>query len=190
VRRLGRTVDDAAGEAFDKVAILLGLPYPGGPHVERVARGGDARAFAFKRARVKGRQYDVSFSGLKTAVLYATRGRNQPKEAPLLPGTNVADVAASFQESVCELLVDVTVEAALAEGVPTIALGGGVACNGRLRALMRERGEAQGLSVVLTPPAYCTDNAAMVAALAGPVLQAGGRDDDLARSAEARSELA
>lgn len=190
VRRLGRTVDDAAGEAFDKVAILLGLPYPGGPHVERAAAGGDVRAYAFPRARVKKRKFDVSFSGLKTAVLYATRGRNQPKEAPLLPGTKVADVAASFQEAVCELLVDVTVEAALEEGVPTVAIGGGVACNGRLRALLREQGEAHGLRVVLTPPAYCTDNAAMVAALAGPVLAAGGRDDDLARSAEARSELA
>lgn len=191
VRRLGRTVDDAAGEAFDKVAILLGLPYPGGPHVEAAARGGDPRAYAFPRARVKRRKYDVSFSGLKTAVLYGTRGRNQPKEAPLLPGTVVADVAASFQEAVCDLLVEVTIEAALEEGVPAIALGGGVACNGRLRALARERGEAQGLRVVLTPPAYCTDNAAMVAALAAARLRAGApAEDELARFAEARSELA
>lgn len=191
VRRLGRTVDDAAGEAFDKVASLLGLPYPGGPHVEQAARGGDVRAYAFPRARVKGRRYDVSFSGLKTAVLYATRGRNQPKEAPLLPGTNIADVAASFQEAVCDVLVAVTVQAAVDEGVPTIAVGGGVACNGRLRALLREVGEARGLQVVLTPPAYCTDNAAMIAALAGPLLRAGGgREADLALSAEARSELA
>ncbi|MCO5172002.1 MAG: tRNA (adenosine(37)-N6)-threonylcarbamoyltransferase complex transferase subunit TsaD [Planctomycetes bacterium] len=191
VRRLGRTVDDAAGEAFDKVAILLGLPYPGGPHVEQAARAGDPTAYDFPRARVKRRKYDVSFSGLKTAVLYGTRGRNQPKEAPLLPGTSVADVAASFQEAVCDLLVDVTVEAALEEGVSTIALGGGVACNGRLRALARERGEAQGLRVVLTPPAYCTDNAAMVAALAAARLRASvPGDDELARSAEARSELA
>lgn len=189
LRRLARTVDDAAGEAFDKVAILLGLPYPGGPHVEKAARGGDPRAYAFPRARVKGRKYDISFSGLKTAVLYGTRGRNQPKEAPLLPGTVIADVAASFQEAVCELLVDVTVEVALDEGVSTIALGGGVACNGRLRALAREVGEAQGLRVVLTPPAYCTDNAAMIAAL-GEALLRQGAQDGLGAQAEARSELA
>jgi N6-L-threonylcarbamoyladenine synthase len=197
VRRLGRTVDDAAGEAFDKVAVLLGLPFPGGPHLEKAARGGDVAAYSFPRARVKGRRFDVSFSGLKTAVLYATRGRNQPKEAPLLPGTKVQDVAASFQEAACEVLVDVLVEAALDEGVATIALGGGVACNGRLRAMASERGGARGLQVVLTPPAYCTDNAAMVAALACAKLAGGlvpvpvgDGAGDLAAPAEARSELA
>jgi N6-L-threonylcarbamoyladenine synthase len=189
-RRLGRTVDDAAGEAFDKVAVLLGLPFPGGPHVEKAAKGGDARAFEFPRARLKGRKYDVSFSGLKTAVLYATRGKNQPKEAPLLPGIVVADVAASFQEAVCEVLVDALVDAALDEGVGTIALGGGVACNGRLRALTKERGEARGLRVALTPPAYCTDNAAMIAALAAARVAAGASTGDLLACAEARSELA
>lgn len=190
IRRLARTVDDAAGEAFDKVAVLLGLPFPGGPHVEKAARGGDPDAYDFPRARVKGRKYDISFSGLKTAVLYGTRGRNQPKEAPLLPGVVVADVAASFQEAVCDLLVDVTLEVARDEHVDTIALGGGVACNGRLRAIARERGEARGLRVVLTPPAYCTDNAAMVAALAWDKLRAGDAGQDLSLVAAARSELA
>jgi N6-L-threonylcarbamoyladenine synthase len=192
LRRLGRTVDDAAGEAFDKVAVLLGLPYPGGPNVEREARQGDPRAYEFARARVKaGGPYDFSFSGLKTAVLYATRGRNQPREAPLLPGTRVPDVAASFQEAVCEALVDATVRAALEEGVDAIALGGGVARNGRLRAMAEERGQARGLRVVPSHPAYCTDNAAMVAAWAEAAVAAGvaPREDDLLRVAEARSEV-
>ena len=190
IRRLGRTVDDAAGEAFDKVAALLGLPYPGGPAVERTAREGDPHAHEFARARVKaGGPYDFSFSGIKTAVLYATRGRNQPREAPLLPGTSVPDVAASFQEAVCEALVDATVRAALEEHVEAIALGGGVACNGRLRAMARTRGEARGLRVVPCHPAYCTDNAAMVAAWAEAAARAGiaPREQDLLCVAEARS---
>ncbi len=191
IRRLGRTVDDAAGEAFDKVAALLGLPYPGGPHVEQAARDGDPFAFDLPRARVKGRRYDVSFSGLKTAVLYATRGKNQPRSAPLLEGVRVPDVAASFQEAACEVLVDVAVDAALDEGVGALALGGGVACNGRLRALAQARGRAQGLDVVAAHPAYCTDNAAMVAALGAAYLAAGlPGPDDLARGGEARSVLA
>ena len=192
VRRLGRTVDDAAGEAFDKVAALLGLPYPGGPQVEKTARQGDPLAHEFARARVKaGGPYDFSFSGIKTAVLYATRGRNQPRSAPLLPGTSVPDVAASFQEAVCEALVDATVKAALAEGLEAIALGGGVARNGRLRALAETRGRARGLRVVPCHPAYCTDNAAMVAAWAEAAIAAGiaPREEDLALPAEARSEV-
>ena len=192
IKRLGRTVDDAAGEAFDKVAALLGLPYPGGPSVERSARTGDPHAHTFTRARVKGGgPYDFSFSGIKTAVLYATRGRNQPREAPLLPGTKVEDVAASFQEAVCDALVDAALQAALDEGVDALALGGGVARNARLRALAEERGRARGLTVVPCHPAYCTDNAAMVAAWAEAALRAGiaPREEDLALQAEARSEV-
>ncbi len=193
IKRLGRTVDDAAGEAFDKVAVLLGLPFPGGPNLERSAVGGDPHAYDFPRARVKGKRFDVSFSGLKTAVLYATRGKNQPREAPLLPGLNLADVAASFQEAVVEVLVDTAVGAALDEGVSVLALGGGVACNGRLRAVARERGRARGLEVVLSHPSYCTDNGAMIAALGAARLRALGEDPapaaELGLGAEARSEL-
>ncbi|MEZ6189636.1 MAG: tRNA (adenosine(37)-N6)-threonylcarbamoyltransferase complex transferase subunit TsaD, partial [Planctomycetota bacterium] len=192
IRRLGRTVDDAAGEAFDKVAVLLGLPYPGGPAVERAAQGGDRRAFDFPRAKVKGGAYDFSFSGLKTAVLYATRGKNQSRDAPLLPGLSVPDVSASFQEAVCDVLAERVVRAALSEGVATLALGGGVACNGRLRELVRERGEAQALDVVLSHPKYCTDNGAMIAAWAEAALSQGvaPRGDDLGRGALPRSEVA
>jgi N6-L-threonylcarbamoyladenine synthase len=173
IRRLGRTVDDAAGEAFDKVAALLGLPYPGGPSVERAAKTGDPAAFDFKRTSLKGRPYDFSFSGIKTAVLYATRGRNGLREAPLLPGIKVEDVAASFQESACDVLSEKTIKAALEEGVPAVAIGGGVAANKRLRALVTERGKKAGLEVVIPPFAYCTDNAAMIAALGGAYLMKG-----------------
>jgi len=188
---LGRTVDDAAGEAFDKVAVLLGLDYPGGPAIERAARGGDPAAFAFPRARVKGEPYGFSFSGLKTAVLYATRGQNRTREAPLLPGIAVPDVAASFQEAVCAVLVDAAVKAALDEGVATLALCGGVARNGRLRDLAAERGRAEGLDVVLCQPDYCTDNAAMVAGLAEARLARGlaPRAEDLGLPAQARAAV-
>jgi len=192
IRRLGRTVDDAAGEAFDKVAVLLGLDYPGGPAVERAAQGGDRAAFAFPRARVKGGAYDFSFSGLKTAVLYATRGKNQSRDAPLLPGLSIPDVSASFQEAVCDVLAARVVKAALEEGVSTLGLGGGVAMNGRLRELVQARGEAEALDVVLSHPRYCTDNGAMIAAWAADALAAGvaPRDTDLGLGALPRSEVA
>lgn len=192
ITRLARTIDDAAGEAFDKVAVLLDLGYPGGPALERAARGGDPRAFDFPRTRVKRSELDFSFSGLKTAVLYATRGQNQPREAPLLPGIVVADVAASFQEAVCEVLVSRALRAAAAEGIGTLALGGGVARNGRLRALAQERGAAAGLEVVLSHPDYCTDNAAMVAGLGWALLDSGRapREEDLELPAAARSSIA
>jgi N6-L-threonylcarbamoyladenine synthase len=186
LRRLGRTVDDAAGEAFDKVAALLGLPYPGGPSVEKAARTGDASAVDFKRVTIKGSPYDFSFSGIKTAVLYHTRGRNAPREAPLLPGIKVEDVAASFQEAACDVLADKAVKAAVDEGVPALAIGGGVAANKRLRALVQERGRKAGLEVVIPAFAYCTDNAAMVAALGGAHLERGVATP-LAVEASARS---
>jgi N6-L-threonylcarbamoyladenine synthase len=191
IKRLARTIDDAAGEAFDKVAILLGLEYPGGPAVEKAAKGGDPKAFAFPRSKPKGRPLHFSFSGLKTAVLYATRGINQKRDAPLLPGIVVKDVAASFQEAVCDILVKNAVIAAVDEGVPTLALCGGVARNGRLRELAKERGEGEGLEVILAGPEYCTDNAAMIAALGGALVAAGkAGQDDLARPAKSRSDVA
>ena len=191
IKRLGRTIDDAAGEAFDKVAILLGLEYPGGPAIQRVAKDGDPKAFAFPRAKPKGRPLDFSFSGLKTAVLYTTRGRNQKRDAPLLPEIVVKDVAASFQEAVCDVLTKNAVRAAVDEGVGTLALCGGVACNARLRELATERGEAEGLEVVLAPPEYCTDNAAMIAALGEALFKSGkSKGEDLGRLALSRSEIA
>jgi N6-L-threonylcarbamoyladenine synthase len=188
VKRLGRTVDDAAGEAFDKVAALLGLPYPGGPSVERAAKTGDPRSLELKKAVIDGRPYDFSFSGMKTAVLYHTRGRNAGREAPLLPSIKVEDVAASFQETACSMLAERTVRAAIEEGVPAVAIGGGVAANQRLRALVQEKGRAQGLEVVVPPFAYCTDNAAMVAALGGALL-ASGVAPSLAVEASPRSTV-
>ncbi len=191
LQRLGRTVDDAAGEAFDKVAVLLGLSYPGGPAIQKAAEGGDPRAFDFPRAKTKSGRFDFSFSGLKTAVLYATRGQNRKREAPLLPDLNVADVAASFQEAVCDVLVTHAVKAALEEGVATLALCGGVACNTRLRELASKRGGNQGLDVVLAAPAYCTDNGAMIAGLGYARASAGLGPDpaDLASPAQSRSEV-
>jgi N6-L-threonylcarbamoyladenine synthase len=188
VRRLGRTVDDAAGEAFDKVAALLGLPYPGGPSVEKAAMTGDPNSVEFKRTSIDGRPYDFSFSGIKTAVLYHTRGRNAPREAPLLPGVKVEDVAAAFQEAACDVLIAKAVRAAVDEGVPALAIAGGVAANKRLRALAQQRGRAAGLEVVIPPFHYCTDNAAMVAALGGAML-ARGVPTPLGVDASARSTV-
>lgn len=189
LRRLAKTVDDAAGEAFDKVAVLLGLGYPGGPEIEREAKSGDPKAFDFPRGRVKKSPLDFSFSGLKTAVLYATRGQNKRRDAPLKEGIKVPDVAASFQEAVCQTLVKSAVQAALNEEVNVLALGGGVACNGRLRELATKKGEAKGLEVVCSERAYCTDNAAMIASLAWARAEAGlgPNEEDLATPASSRS---
>jgi N6-L-threonylcarbamoyladenine synthase len=156
-RVLGRTRDDAPGEAFDKVARLLGLGYPGGPAVDQAARHGNARAFRFPRAVVPG--YDFSFSGLKTAV------RNQVRQMPARTPEQVADLAASFEEAVAEALVEKLVRAIEAEGFTRVVLGGGVACNTRLRQLARNRLPA-GCRLIIPPPARCADNAAMIGAAA------------------------
>ena len=152
---LGQTVDDAAGEAFDKVARYLGLGYPGGPAIDLLARRGDPAAYAFPRAMAAER--DFSFSGLKTAVV--TFVRKHP-DAPL------ADVAASFQEAAVDQLVSKLVAAADDHGAPTLVLAGGVAANSRLRARVADAAAASGRSAFLPPPALCTDNAAMIAATA------------------------
>ena len=154
-RVLGRTLDDAAGEAYDKVARLFGLGYPGGPEIDRLAAKGDAAAVAFPRPSLPG-SWDFSFSGLKTSVLYHLKGR-VPK------GRALADLCASFQEAVAETLVDKTVLAARRFKVKDIVLGGGVAANSRLRALMQQNGGAAGFAVRLPAKALCTDNAAMIA---------------------------
>ncbi len=174
---LGATVDDAAGEAFDKVAALLDLGFPGGPAVDRLAREGDRAAVRFPRTRGARGTLDFSFSGLKTAVLYHLRGQDaRPGRGRNRPGARPADVAASFQEALVDSLVGITLEGARRHRVAQIVLGGGVACNGRLRERMAQEGARAGLEVVLPPPRLCTDNGAMVAALGTHLLRAGLRD--------------
>lgn len=156
-RLLGQTRDDAAGEAFDKVARVLRLPYPGGPHIERLAAGGDAAAIAFPRA-LSGAGCEFSFSGLKSAVLNYLNAARQKGEA-----VNEADVAASFQAAVVDVLVAKTVQAAKEAGCGRVVLAGGVAANSRLRSELAARCAAEGMTLHYPPPVYCTDNAAMIA---------------------------
>jgi N6-L-threonylcarbamoyladenine synthase len=159
-RLLGQTIDDAAGEAIDKGARLLGLGYPGGPALERLARDGDRAAHRFP-VGLRGRgSRDFSYAGVKTALLYAVR------EAGELDDRRRADLAASYQEAVVRPLADRLVEAAVAEGAPAVALGGGVAANGRLRELVEEGAAREGLRTAVPDRSLCTDNAAMIAAAA------------------------
>ena len=179
VRLIGETIDDAAGEAFDKVARLLGLPYPGGPHIDRVAREGDPKAIVFPRGLTGGRdmekhRYDFSFSGLKSAV-----ARHVQHEERMKREFDVADVAASFQDAVCDVLTKKTVAACKAEGVETLIVGGGVAANGRLRTLIEERAGAAGIEVRVPRPGLCTDNGAMVAALGAELVRRGHKPSSL-----------
>lgn len=169
LRRLGRTRDDAAGEAFDKVARLLGLGYPGGPQVDRLASDGDPEAVAFPRAYLEEGSYDFSFSGLKTAVLNYLQGPG--------PHRSLADVAASFQAAVAEVLVDKTIKAAAETGVRHVLLAGGVAANSALRHRLDRAAAHRGLAVTYPPLELCTDNAAMIAAAGYFLHQAGCRDD-------------
>lgn len=153
---LGRTRDDAAGEAFDKVAKMLGLPYPGGPEIDQRARSGRRDAFEFPRSMMERDSYEFSFSGLKTAVLY---------QLPKIDITNAAtlnDVCASFQEAVMDVLVEKTINAARAKGERIIGISGGVSCNHRLRERFTERCLKEGFTLRLTQPQYSTDNAAMI----------------------------
>ncbi len=173
VTPLGATIDDAAGEAFDKVARLLGLPFPGGPHIDRSARSGSSVAIDFPRGLTSRRdlerhRFDFSFSGLKTAVARWVEAREAAGEP-----VPVADVAASFQEAVCDVLTRKTVDAARAEGVEDILLGGGVAANSRLRVLTEERAARHGIRVRVPRPGLCTDNGAMVAALGAEMVARG-----------------
>ena len=171
---LAATGDDAAGEAFDKVAHLLGLPYPGGPSVSALAAEGDPGAIPFPRYRAKPGRAGFSFSGLKTAVLYHLRGHAPDAVTPAPEAIrDRADVAASFQEAVVESLVRPTVECALERGVEHVAVVGGVACNRRLRQSMAEAAAAAGLEAVFPSPAYCTDNAVMIAGLGQHLVDAG-----------------
>lgn len=176
---LGRTRDDAAGEAFDKCARLMGLPYPGGPAIQEAAKAGNAANVPLPRAYLPG-TWEFSFSGLKTAV----RNVLAKEPAPAVP-----DVAASFQESVVDVLVKKTVGAAESVGVERVFLAGGVAANARLRERMREACDRAGLALFYPPPALCTDNGAMIAATGYFHLQAG-RSDDLSLETIASEPLA
>ncbi len=173
ITELGSTIDDAAGEAYDKVARLLGLPYPGGPHIDRAAAGGDPTAIAFPRGLTSRRdlerhRFDFSFSGLKTAVArYVETAEAEGRTVP------TADVAASFQEAVCDVLSAKAIDACQATGATDLLIGGGVAANRRLRELLAERSAAAGVRLRTPPPALCTDNGAMIAALGAAVMTAG-----------------
>ena len=174
VELLGQTVDDAAGEAFDKVASILGLGFPGGPAIERAARGGDAEAHRFPRAWLDEPHFNFSYSGLKTAVLYHVYGAgNKYGSAAGLSPAALADVAASFQAAAVEPLVRKTVAAARKTGVGRVVIGGGVAANSLLREELTRACAEDGLALTLTPLRYCTDNAAMIAALGYHRLRAG-----------------
>ncbi|MBM3691569.1 MAG: tRNA (adenosine(37)-N6)-threonylcarbamoyltransferase complex transferase subunit TsaD [Actinobacteria bacterium] len=172
-RVIGKTIDDAAGEAFDKVARLLGLGFPGGPELDQKAKMGDSESIKFPRGLsakhdlVK-HQFDFSFSGLKTAVARWIENEQRLGNAIYIP-----DVAASFQEAVADVLTQKAVAAARTTGVDTLLIGGGVAANSRLRSLAEERAKAAGLRLRIPPPSLCTDNGAMVAALGSLRLAAG-----------------
>jgi len=179
ITELGATIDDAAGEAYDKVARLLGLAYPGGPVIDRAAADGDPRAIAFPRGLTAGKdqaahRFDYSFSGLKTAVSRWVETRRRDGE-----DFSVADVAASFQEAVCDVLTAKAVDACEHLGVDTLLIGGGVAANSRLRALLEERTAARGITLRRPRPALCTDNGAMIAVLGAEVVRAGLRPSSL-----------
>ena len=178
---LGRTRDDAVGEAFDKSAKLLGLGYPGGPAIDRLARDGDPTAIRFPRAHLKRGRFDFSFSGFKTALRQYLQNRpaDGREGSPGLP-----DLAASLQEALVDMLVETTVEGLVATGVERLVVAGGVAANGRLRARMTEAAVALGVEVLFPRPGLCTDNAAMIA-LAGTPRLAAGEPDDLAVNADA-----
>ncbi len=154
---LGQTLDDAAGEAFDKVARFIGLGFPGGPALDRLAQGGNPEAIRFPRAATE-RGYDFSLSGLKTAVVRYVKAERAAGREPA-----AQDLAASFQEAVVEVQVEKTISAALDRGVKTVVLGGGVVANTRLRALMAQKAGDHGLDLLIPPPDLCTDNAAMIA---------------------------
>jgi N6-L-threonylcarbamoyladenine synthase len=167
-RQIARTRDDAAGEALDKVARFLGLPYPGGPVIDRISEGANEDAIAFPRAVMKNQSLDFSFSGLKTAArIRATAdGLAHLTAADAETSPAVRDLVASFQRTVVETLLDTTLRACRREGVTTVLLAGGVACNRRLRRAFTEAAGREGLAVFMPSPRYTTDNAAMIGAAA------------------------
>jgi N6-L-threonylcarbamoyladenine synthase len=187
-RIVGSTLDDAAGEAYDKAAKILGLGYPGGPILDRIAKTGNPKTYDFPRGLTGGagkaldpaQRYQFSFSGVKTALLYASKDRT-------LDDAAMADLVASYQQAIVDVLVGKTIRAAAEFGTPTICMCGGVACNSQLRAEMGEAVERAGRKLVLAPPKYCTDNAAMVGGIAYHYL-ARGIVSDFDQSVTARLE--
>jgi N6-L-threonylcarbamoyladenine synthase len=175
-KRLGQTRDDAAGECFDKIAALLGLAYPGGPAIEKAALGGDPAAVDLPRPLKNDGSDDFSFSGLKTAVLYRIKGPNTRRSDPDAAPPAVADLAASAQEAIADVLTEKAVSAATRRNVRRLVLGGGVAANTRVRTLAAERAAAAGVELFVPEKALCTDNAAMVAVRGAELLAAGVRD--------------
>lgn len=179
VELLGETIDDAAGEAFDKVARILGLPYPGGPHIDRVAADGDPKAIRFPRGLtlpkdMEKHRYDFSFSGLKTAVArWVEVRRDAGEEIP------IADVAASFREAVIDVLTSKAIAACKDYGVPRLLLGGGVVANARLREVAQQRATSAGVELRIPAFSLCTDNGAMIAALASELIMEGAEPSSL-----------
>jgi N6-L-threonylcarbamoyladenine synthase len=178
-RLLGRTVDDAAGEAFDKVAKMLGLPYPGGPEIDCLARLGDPTRFRLPRSMMGSGDLHFSFSGLKTAVRYLL---------PKLEGDYLADLCASFQEAVIDVLIRKTMRAASNCGVDLVTISGGVSCNSRLRLRFGEASRNAGIQLKLVEPSLCTDNAAMIA-YAGALRFLNGYRSDLGEDADPNLSL-
>jgi N6-L-threonylcarbamoyladenine synthase len=184
VELLGETIDDAAGEAFDKVARLLGLPYPGGPEIDRLAALGDPKAIRFPRGLTLPKdmakhRYDFSFSGLKTAV-----ARWVEKQQDLGNDVPVADVAASFREAVADVLITKAIAACADYDVPRLLLGGGVVANARVRELATERAAAAGVALRIPPLSLCTDNGAMIAELGAQLIMSGHSPSTLDFSAD------
>lgn len=174
IEPLGATTDDAAGEAFDKVAMILNLSYPGGPAIEKCARGGDPTAIDFPRTMLERDSLDFSFSGIKTAVLYYVHGPGKTSGGlERLSPRGIADIAASFQQAVVDVLVRKTMLAVSRTGVETVVLGGGVAANSVLRSQLLAACEQRNLKFHAVQTMYCTDNAAMIAALGFHQLVAG-----------------
>jgi N6-L-threonylcarbamoyladenine synthase len=169
---LGGTRDDAAGEAFDKVAKMMRLCYPGGRIIDNLAKSGNPRAIHFPRARVKRGSYEFSFSGIKTSVWHYLKSQSESQWE-----NHVPDIAASFQEAVVDMLVKPTIQAAISCRVDRIVLAGGVAANSRLRSKMAEQADADGLKVYFPSPKFCTDNGAMIALAGYHALKRGRRDD-------------
>ena len=172
-RRIGATRDDAAGEAFDKGAKMLGLGFPGGRVVDQLAKQGDAKAIRFPRAQVRDARYDFSYSGLKTSLREWLR-REHGTAVPA--GADLANVAASFQEAIVDMLVTPTLAAAEELGVKRVVVSGGVSANSRLRARMQQEGTGRGFEVYFPSPKFCTDNAAMIAYAGARRLEQNERD--------------
>ncbi|MBI4432644.1 MAG: tRNA (adenosine(37)-N6)-threonylcarbamoyltransferase complex transferase subunit TsaD [Candidatus Omnitrophica bacterium] len=177
VRILGRTIDDAAGEAFDKVAKVLGLGYPGGPEIDRLARGENTKRFHFTRPFLSSNSLNFSFSGIKTAVLYRVKDLKSPLTLKIKK-----EICAGFEQAVCEALVKKTARAVKEENLRTVVIGGGVSANSRLRALFKKTASEEGFRAIFPENSLCQDNAVMIAAL-GAALYSKGKRDPLSFSA-------